>query len=112
MARDLTIKIGQEVSINGSLYPVLLDETDILEAAEQLQAEAKTLGAAPTAQDIRTYAGKLTAFIDRALGEGSVAKIAGGKKIGVVNLMQLTAMLTTDITKSYADTLAEYLPKQ
>ena len=112
MPRELTIKIGQEVSINGNLYPVLMDEVEMLEAAEALQVEAKTLGAAPSPDTIRAYAGKLTAFVDRALGAGSVAKISAGKKIGVVNLMQLVAMLTADITKTYADTLAEYMPPQ
>ena len=110
MARDITLKIGQEVSINGNLYPVLLDECEILEAAEALQKEAKAIEQTPAS--IRAYGLKLTEFVEKALGAGSVGKIAGGKKIGVVDLLRLVSLMTEDISKSYAETLAEYAPPQ
>ncbi|CAK0743291.1 hypothetical protein CCP3SC1AL1_110044 [Gammaproteobacteria bacterium] len=106
--RELQIKIGEEVSINGHLFPVLLDEVEILEAAEQLQAEAKAIEQTPAG--IRSFANKIIAFLERTLGDGAVAKIAGGKKIGVVNLLALVSLITRDIAKSYADTLSEYAP--
>jgi hypothetical protein len=108
--KDIQIKIGQEVSINGVVYPVLLDEVEILEAAEKIQAEAKEIEQTPAG--IRAFAVKLTGFIDSAIGAGATAKIAAGKKIGIVNLLQLITAITSDISKSYADTLAEYTPRQ
>lgn len=107
---EITLKIGHEVKVNGESFPVLLDEVEILEAAQKIQAEAAQIEQTPAG--IRAFALKLTEFIDSCLGQGAVAKIAGGRKIGVVNLLALVSHLTKDIAASYADTLAEYAPRK
>jgi hypothetical protein len=108
--REITIKIGQEVKVNGEVYPVLLDEVEILEAAESIQAEASKIEQTPAG--IRAFGLKLTEFLDKVLGQGAVAKIAGGRKVGIVTLLSLVSHITADISKSYADTLAEYAPRK
>ena len=72
---EINIKIGQEVNVNGVIFPVLLDEVEILEAAERIQAEAKAIEQTPAG--IRAFALKLTGFLDTVMGAGAVAKIAG-----------------------------------
>lgn len=108
MNGDITLKIGHEVRINGELFPVMLDEVEILEAAEKIQAEAR--GIEQTPAGIRAFGERLTAFVDSVLGAGAVAKIAGGRKIGITNLLALVSLLTDDITRQYAATIAEYAP--
>ena len=110
MSAEITLKIGQEVKVNGEVFPVLLDEVEILEAAQRIQGEAAQIEQTPAG--IRAFAEKLTAFVDSCLGQGAVAKIAGGRKIGVVNLLALVSHLTKAIGQNYADTLAEYAPRK
>jgi len=107
---DITLKIGHEIKVNGEVFPVLLDEVEILEAAQAIQAEAAKIEQTP--DGIRAFALKLTGFVDSCLGQGAVVKIANGRKIGIVNLLSLVSHLTKDIAESYADTLAEYAPRK
>jgi hypothetical protein len=81
---------------------------EIQEAAESLLAEAKIFEQTPAG--IRAFALKLTGFLDTVMGAGAVAKIADGKKIGIGTLLKLVTKIMESISKSYADTLAEYAP--
>jgi len=108
MSENITLKIGHDVSINGEIFPVLLDEVEIIEAAEKIQSKAREIEQTPAG--IRSFAVELTSFVDSVLGEGAVAKIAGGRKIGVTNLLALVSLLADDIAKQYAATIAEYAP--
>jgi hypothetical protein len=108
MNGEITLKIGHEIRINGDTFPVMLDEVEIIEAAEKIQAEARTIEQTPAG--IRAFGEKLTSFVDSVLGEGGVAKIAKGRKIGITTLLGLVSLLADDITRQYAATLAEYAP--
>lgn len=108
--KNLEIKVGAEVQINGVVYPVLLDEVEMIEAAEKIQAEGQTIDKTPAG--IRAYSERIIALIEAMLGPGAVAKIAGGKKIGIVNLLQIIILVTSDIRASYAEIIAEYTPRK
>lgn len=94
------------IEINGEVYDILLSDSDITELAEVVKEKCKNLTAG-NSKGVVSAAKTLADSIEKMLGAGSVAKIAGGKPVGVCTLLDWFWQIVHTAYAAHFDRLVE-----
>lgn len=96
------------VMINGEIYPILQSDVDVMESALEIQNMAQSLDRANPEAIVGAVI-KIRDWADATLGKDSIAKIANGKPIGVVQAMGVVTAVMEAVSETYESrVLAEY----
>lgn len=96
------------VMINGEIYPILQSDVDVMESALEIQNMAQSLDRANPEAIVGAVI-KIRDWADETLGKDSLAKIANGKPIGVVQAMGVVTAVMEAVSETYESrVLAEY----
>lgn len=105
--RKLTLNTAAvALEINGEAYELQLNDAEIMALAAELGEKTKDVNASDAAQVLEASR-EVAAAIDRMLGEGAVAKISGGRPVGIRELIRWFRLINDEAMKAYFDRLVE-----
>lgn len=98
-----------QIKINGLVFDLKKSDIEICEIAKNAQERLRGLNTEDVDEIISAC--KATAFdIDSILGDGALAKIAGGKPIGIIKQIEILVAIASEGTREYIDYVKnEYL---
>lgn len=103
--RKLTLNTAAvALEINGEVYELLLSDAEIMALAAELGEKTKNVNASDAAQ-VLAASREVAGAIDRMLGEGAVARISGGKPVGIRELIRWFRLINDEAMKAYFDKL-------
>lgn len=105
--RELTLRVEDpRIEINGQSFSLLMSDMELYAQAQALLARCAALGdGPPDPARVLAAAGEAAALLDRALGEGAVRRISGGKPVSLPLALEWLGALAGEAAEHYTELL-------
>lgn len=103
----------KQIKINGNVFDILKSDIDVLERADSLlQGYEKELTnvTADTEEGRKTITNAIFEardYIDEMLGDGALHKIANGKPVGLVQVIDIMREIAAAVVQTYQEDLGD-----
>ncbi|MDO4541496.1 MAG: hypothetical protein Q4C00_01520 [Bacillota bacterium] len=105
--KKLTIEFEQpQIEVNGIVFDLQKSDGDIFQKAMDIEKKYEDLNA-DNEEEVLAALREVTAYIDEMLGSGAMAKISGGKPIGMVKSIEVMSLIAQACYETYNEKIVE-----